>query len=87
MDTKATSDQPGSAGAAPAVVVMGVSGCEKSVVGAGLARTLGCLFIEGDLLHPLENLARMASGQPLTDAHRQGWLDARRAIERARAPR
>jgi gluconokinase len=76
MDTKATSDQPRSAGSAPVAVVMGVAGSGKSVVGVALAQALGCRFIEGDRLHPPENVARMASGQPLTDAHRAGWLDA-----------
>ncbi|WP_376706075.1 gluconokinase [Mesorhizobium sp. ISC25] len=55
---------------------MGVAGCGKSVVGEALAAALGALFIEGDRLHPPENVARMASGQPLTDALREGWLDA-----------
>jgi gluconokinase len=58
-----------------AIVVMGVSGCGKTVVGEGLAARLGARFIEGDRLHPRENIARMASGQPLTDEHRAGWLD------------
>jgi gluconokinase len=76
MEMKPAPDQTGWAGLAPAVVVMGVSGCGKSVVGAALAEALGCRFIEGDQLHPPENVARMAGGQPLTDAHRAGWLDA-----------
>ncbi len=76
MDTKAPSDQPGSARSAPVAVVMGVAGCGTSAIGAALARALGCHFIEGDGLHPPENVARMASGRPLTDAHRAGWLDA-----------
>lgn len=62
--------------ATPAIVVMGVAGCGKSVIGEALAAALGALFIEGDRLHPPENVARMASGQPLTDALREGWLDA-----------
>ena len=33
-------------------VVMGVSGCGKSTVGAQLAATLGLDFLEGDTLHP-----------------------------------
>lgn len=76
MEMKPAPDQTGSAGLAPVVVVMGVAGCGKSVVGAALAEALGCRFIEGDGLHPPENVARMAGGQPLTDAHRAGWLDA-----------
>lgn len=61
---------------APAVVVMGVAGCGKTVVGLALAKSLGAVFIEGDGLHPPENVARMARGEPLTDALREGWLDA-----------
>ncbi|WP_292189882.1 gluconokinase [Mesorhizobium sp.] len=61
---------------APAVVVMGVAGCGKSAVGEALAVVLGAIFVEGDRLHPPDNLARMARGEPLTDALREGWLDA-----------
>ncbi|WP_292339936.1 gluconokinase [Mesorhizobium sp.] len=61
---------------APAIVVMGVAGCGKTVVGEALAKELGAIFIEGDRLHPPENVARMARGEPLTDALREGWLDA-----------
>ena len=57
------------------VVVMGVSGSGKSTTGAALARTLGWPFVEGDDLHPLENVAKMAAGVPLTDADRWPWLD------------
>ncbi len=62
--------------ATSAIVVMGVAGCGKSAVGAALAARLGFDFVEGDRLHPPENVARMASGQPLTDELRAGWLDA-----------
>lgn len=58
-----------------AIVLMGVAGSGKSVVGSRLAAELGYRFIEGDQLHPPENVVRMASGEPLTDAHRWGWLD------------
>ncbi|TPI14466.1 gluconokinase [Mesorhizobium sp. B4-1-3] len=61
---------------APAIVVMGVAGCGKTAVGEALAEALGAYFIEGDRLHPPENVARMARGEPLTDALREGWLDA-----------
>lgn len=60
----------------PAIVVMGVAGCGKSAVGEALAVRLDAVFIEGDRLHPPENVARMARGEPLTDALREGWLDA-----------
>ncbi|RWH73804.1 MAG: gluconokinase [Mesorhizobium sp.] len=55
---------------------MGVAGCGKTAVGEAVAEALGADFIEGDRLHPPENVARMARGEPLTDALRAGWLDA-----------
>ena len=57
-------------------VVMGVTGSGKSTVGVALARRLGVDFVEGDDYHPPENVRRMASGIPLTDADRAGWLRA-----------
>jgi gluconokinase len=56
------------------VVVMGVSGSGKSTVAALLAAGLGCQFQEGDDLHPPENVEKMHSGTPLTDADRMPWL-------------
>ena len=58
------------------VVVMGVSGCGKTTVGRLLAQHLGVPYIEGDELHPPRNVKRMASGIPLTDEDRAGWLEA-----------
>ena len=55
---------------------MGVAGCGKSAVGKALAAEQGAVFVEGDRLHPPENVARMASGEPLTDQLREGWFDA-----------
>ena len=57
-------------------VVMGVSGSGKSLIGARLARELQVEFVEGDDLHPQENVRRMAAGIPLTDDDRKGWLIA-----------
>lgn len=57
------------------VVVMGVSGCGKSTVGALLAQRLGVEFLDADEFHPPQNVARMAAGVPLTDADRQPWLE------------
>jgi gluconokinase len=56
------------------IVVMGVSGSGKSTVAALLAAALGCQFQEGDDLHPPENVEKMRSGIPLTDADRLPWL-------------
>jgi gluconokinase len=57
------------------VVLMGVSGSGKSTIGAALAAALGWPLIEGDDLHPPANVAKMASGIPLTDEDRWPWLD------------
>jgi gluconokinase len=67
-------------------VVMGVAGAGKTTVGERLADWLDWRFIEGDRLHPPENVAKMQSGQPLTDPDRTPWLAAvARAIDVWRA--
>ena len=58
------------------IIVAGVSGSGKSTVGALLAGRLGWPFIDGDLLHPPANIAKMAGGLPLTDDDRLPWLRA-----------
>lgn len=55
-------------------VVMGVSGCGKSSVGAAVANGLGISYIDGDDLHPPENTAKMSRGIPLADSDRAAWL-------------
>lgn len=57
------------------VVVMGVTGCGKSTVGAALAGRLGWPFLDADDYHPPQNVAKMASGTPLIDDDRWPWLD------------
>jgi gluconokinase len=56
------------------LVVMGVSGCGKSSVGAALAHALGVPLIEGDDFHPPANVAKMAAGIALDDGDREQWL-------------
>lgn len=56
------------------IVVMGVSGSGKSTIGALIADALGVAFIDGDSLHPMANVAKMAAGEPLTDSDRWPWL-------------
>jgi gluconokinase len=53
---------------------MGVCGAGKSLIGASLARALDVEFVEGDDLHPPDNVNRMAAGIPLSDDDRHGWL-------------
>ncbi len=57
-------------------VIMGVCGSGKSLIGAKLAHDLDIEFVEGDGLHPSDNVRRMAAGMPLTDDDRHGWLIA-----------
>jgi gluconokinase len=59
-----------------AVVVMGVAGCGKSTVGQMLASRLGWAFAEADDFHSEANVAKMASGTPLTDEDRGPWLES-----------
>ena len=59
----------------PMLVVMGVSGSGKSTIAAQLAGRIGAVYVDGDDLHPPENVAKMRSGTPLTDADRWPWLD------------
>lgn len=56
------------------IVVMGVSGCGKTTIGDLVACELGVPFLDGDSLHPVENVAKMAAGTPLTDEDRRPWL-------------
>lgn len=56
------------------IVVMGVSGCGKTTIGDLVARGLGAPFLDGDSLHPVENVTKMAAGTPLTDEDRWPWL-------------
>ncbi len=55
---------------------MGVSGAGKSTVGPLIAERLGLPFRDADAFHPPANVAKMARGEPLTDADRAPWLDA-----------
>jgi len=57
-------------------LIMGVSGSGKTTVGKALARRLGWDFFDADDFHPAENIAKMASGIPLSDSDRAPWLAA-----------
>ena len=60
----------------PNVVFMGVCGCGKSTVARRYAAGAGYVVVEADDFHPPANVAKMRSGQPLTDEDRAGWLAA-----------
>ena len=63
--------------AAPLVIVlMGVSGCGKSTMGAALSQALDWPFRDADSFHPPANIAKMSQGLPLDDDDRAPWLQA-----------
>jgi gluconokinase len=57
------------------VVLAGVAGSGKTVVGKVLANRLGWPFEDTDALHSPADIAKMHSGVPLTDADRWPWLE------------
>ncbi len=58
-----------------ALMVMGVSGSGKTTVAVLIADRLGWDMLEGDRLHPPQNVEKMRRGVPLDDADRAPWLD------------
>ncbi len=76
MSLQALPTQSTSPPAPKVVIVMGVSGCGKSTVGALLALRLRWEFEDADWFHPKANVEKMHSGIPLTDEDRWPWLDA-----------
>ena len=61
------------------IVVMGVSGSGKTTVGSLLASDLAWDFADADDYHSVENVEKMRTGTPLTDADREPWLEELRA--------
>ena len=57
------------------LIVMGVSGSGKTTLAQQLAAHYGYRFLDGDDFHSDEARARMARGEPLTDAMRQPWVE------------
>lgn len=57
-------------------ILMGVSGCGKSVVAQRLSSALNIPCLDGDFLHPRHNVDKMANGQALDDDDRLPWLQA-----------
>ncbi|KAK6533310.1 hypothetical protein TWF694_002262 [Orbilia ellipsospora] len=55
-------------------IVAGPAATGKSTVAKALAATYGLPMVEGDDLHPPENIEKMSEGHPLTDEDRWGWL-------------
>ena len=65
------------------IILFGVSGCGKSLIGKKLAEDLKYKFIEGDDFHSNENIEKMNNNIPLNDNDREIWLkDINREINR-----
>lgn len=63
------------------ILVMGVSGSGKTLIGSRLAETLGWSFYDADDFHPAVNLEKMSRDIPLTECDRAPWLaNLQRAI-------
>lgn len=58
------------------IVLMGVSGSGKTMIGSLLAQQLRWQFADADDYHSAANVEKMRNGIPLTDADRAPWLDA-----------
>jgi gluconokinase len=68
-------DAPSSALASPLhLVVMGVAGSGKSVVGAQVSQRLALPLIEGDDFHPASDVEKTRAGERLTADDRAAWL-------------
>ena len=61
------------------LIVMGVCGCGKSLIGARLAAALGGVFEDADDFHTDASKAKMRAGTPLTDDDRWPWFECLRA--------
>lgn len=62
------------------IVIMGVAGSGKTSVGKALSVLTGWLFLDADAYHSDANIAKMARGEPLSDADRAPWLDRLQAV-------
>lgn len=56
------------------VILIGVSGSGKTVVGKALAAQIGWAFEDADHWHPAANVEKMRGGSPLTEEDRAPWL-------------
>jgi len=58
------------------LIVGGVAGSGKTTIGKLIADKLGWEFADGDVFHSQASIAKMRSGQPLSDTERFPWLEA-----------
>lgn len=58
------------------ILVIGVSGSGKTLIGQKLAASLKWEFQDADDFHPASNIEKMSRGIPLNDQDRAPWLEA-----------
>jgi gluconokinase len=58
------------------IVLMGVAGSGKSTVLKRMRERWGWPSAEADEFHPVSNVVKMSSGEPLNDRDRSPWLSA-----------
>ncbi len=56
------------------ILLMGVCGSGKTLIGQRLAAALGWTFYDADDFHSPQNVQKMRSGVPLTEEDRGPWL-------------
>ena len=61
------------------LLMMGVAGSGKTLIGSMLAKSLNWIFADADEFHPPANIEKMSRGIALTDEDREPWLRAMRA--------
>lgn len=68
------------------IVLIGVAGSGKTLLGRRLAQELAWEFIDADDCHSRANIDKMRAGTPLTDSDRKDWLVCVRAaiVQRVR---
>ena len=57
-------------------VLMGVSGCGKTLIGKKLSGEINLPFYDADDFHPKANIEKMKNGIPLNDDDRWPWLES-----------
>lgn len=57
----------------PIFVLMGTAGCGKTSVAEQMQLLLGCKFLEGDSLHPPENVKKMSLGKRSSTLYIDNW--------------
>ncbi|MDZ4286937.1 MAG: gluconokinase [Prosthecobacter sp.] len=73
------SSAPSSSAIPRTLIIMGVSGSGKTLIGKMVAEKLGGIFEDADDFHSVANKAKMSAGTPLTDEDRWPWYATLRA--------